>query len=1390
MASLFPSRKDMHCYRARRIARNKQKINASAKSFIMQRTIKEQTPLARHIAAALQICDEGATVSLHCAKFMGKVGWTVDHIYISRARHISPPVIKCFCLRHNNQSGCMNDTLNQSAPHPEEPTAPLSFIGHIDEIKDGTVIGWVQAENIDDPLTIDILIEGQRVVTGLVANVERPDVMAAGFDQACCGFAGTLPEALPDGTIIQDGTAVLVDIALASDGSSALSAMVAMHSAPDVVEVVPEQSAPAYACKARIESVSKSELRGWAVNTLNPAECFSVDILIDGVFFRTTRNEHSRSDLLRAGLSDGIGGIRAALPLADLGSGTYAVSLRMPDGQIETQTATIEGARRRSPRHGQTAPIMPQDTAIIVPVYNAYDDVENCINRLAAFTPGDVEILFIDDASPDGRIAELMERARRYPNMRVLRNETNLGFTRTVNRGLTEVGQKHAVLLNSDARVTPGWLEGMLTAASSRPRVATVTAMSDRAGAFSAPMIGNDNELPPGVDEVTYARAFRRRSMGLYPIVPTGNGFCMFVNRACINEIGALDEAAFPRGYGEENDFCMRAGRAGWSNLIDDRTYVFHDRSKSFGEAKTDLMTAGRAVIDARYPEYKTAIRAYSTDPDLGLARMQARLAQRDCAIPRETQPRLLFVVATQTGGTPQTNLDLMGALADGFDSWLMRCDSKHIFLMRREGDNFEEVARHELQERLEPIRHTSSEYDAVVAEWLRCYDFELVHIRHLAWHSLNLPRVAKAQGCTVVFSFHDFYALCPSIKLLRADGTFYGGDLEKLNGLALPELWPVESMPPVDAQWISYWRERFEQALAPCDAFVTTSESARDTILTYLPGISSECFHVIPHGRNFSELCYLRKRPRHGEPLRILVPGNISMAKGLGIIRDLLNEDKAGLIEFHVLGKIDSTRGISHPRLIVHGTYKRDEFAKRVKALNIHLGAVFSVWDETYCHTLTELWSVGIPPLVFDFPTVATRVRKSGAGWVLPHENIQDLYTQILTLAFDPIEQDRVDAAIAAWQDMTGSGETTQLMGGRYLNVYRQARGLKPAPIIAVTAPSERRLQRDNASTDVRVWERTRNGFERDAIFVRMAPDSLLANLHAKSIDGAIIQRNVIPATMVDPLIAAFKTAGVGYAVDLDDNLLDVPADKDPNGSYEAYAPYLRRLLTESRGITVSTPQLMTHLVDINKQIHLLPNRISEPLWRGYSEARQPDTIIRALYFGSVTHGEDLAMIHPALEHIAAQYPNFRLAVVGVHNDSLPEWAERIAVPAGAENYGYFVPWLREQAKDFDFAIAPLMDTQFNQHKSGLKVMEATALGLPVLASNVVSFQNMEAEIESLTLVDNDVHAWTAALEAALKQAKSNLSKRDAIKKSALQSFGLQKTLPQYDALILNILM
>ena len=57
----------------------------------------------------------------------------------------------------------------------------------------------------------------------------------------------------------------------------------------------------------------------------------------------------------------------------------------------------------------------------------------------------------------------------------------------------------------------------------------------------------------------------------------------MYIRRAALADVGAFDAEAFGRGYGEENDFCLRAGARGWRHLLACDTFVYHEGSVSFG---------------------------------------------------------------------------------------------------------------------------------------------------------------------------------------------------------------------------------------------------------------------------------------------------------------------------------------------------------------------------------------------------------------------------------------------------------------------------------------------------------------------------------------------------------------------------------------------------------------------------------------------------------------------------------------------------------------------------------------------------------------------------------------------------------------------------------------
>jgi hypothetical protein len=193
----------------------------------------------------------------------------------------------------------------------------------------------------------------------------------------------------------------------------------------------------------------------------------------------------------------------------------------------------------------------------------------------------------------------------------VLRNERNRGFTATANRGIAEAGRADVVLLNADTEVGPNWLTGFRRAVASAADIATVTAVSDNAGAFSVPELERENAMPPRWTLEDTVRALWLGAGHAYPALPTGNGFCMYIRRSVIDAVGILDEAAFPQGYGEENDFCQRASARGLRHVIAGNVYVRHARSASFGhERRAQLGAVGMSVLRERWPNYEADVAA------------------------------------------------------------------------------------------------------------------------------------------------------------------------------------------------------------------------------------------------------------------------------------------------------------------------------------------------------------------------------------------------------------------------------------------------------------------------------------------------------------------------------------------------------------------------------------------------------------------------------------------------------------------------------------------------------------------------------------------------------------------------------------------------------------
>lgn len=301
--------------------------------------------------------------------------------------------------------------------------------------------------------------------------------------------------------------------------------------------------------------------------------------------------------------------------------------MRGQDGFEVAQTAPQETPQTSS----LTVPYVPAAarigltprTTVVIPVYNAPEEVRDCITSVIRHTDLSRDrVLVIDDGSPDPAVGPMLAAFDGMPGLTIRRNSPNIGYTRTINLGITEAGTDDVVLLNSDTVVTPKWLEGLRATAYSRPRVATVTAMSDNAGAFSFPVFNETCRKPAHLGHDDYALLLLQATQDcVAPEVPTGSGFCLFIRRALVDDCGLFDHEGFPRGYGEENDFCMRALKAGWVNLVSPCAFVYHIRTASFKGEKAGLVIAGVDVVTKRYPDYASLVKAAFAMPEMAALR-------------------------------------------------------------------------------------------------------------------------------------------------------------------------------------------------------------------------------------------------------------------------------------------------------------------------------------------------------------------------------------------------------------------------------------------------------------------------------------------------------------------------------------------------------------------------------------------------------------------------------------------------------------------------------------------------------------------------------------------------------------------------------------------------
>lgn len=258
---------------------------------------------------------------------------------------------------------------------------------------------------------------------------------------------------------------------------------------------------------------------------------------------------------------------------------------------------------------------------IVMPVYGGRAETLRALHRvLLSRNRRAFELVVIDDASPDRDISTRLHLLAESGQIRLLVNETNRGFIASVNRGMALHPTRDVILLNADTEVFGDWVDRLSDAAHRSEGTGTVTPWSSDATILSYPIRLRPNLTPLETSDEALDRVAAGTAAQDVEI-PTAVGFCMFIKRACLNDVGPFDERRFGRGYGEENDFCRRAAYRGWRSIAASTVFVRHHGGRSFGAEKRERLQAGLAVMAALHPDYLRLISRFNKTDPLRLSR-------------------------------------------------------------------------------------------------------------------------------------------------------------------------------------------------------------------------------------------------------------------------------------------------------------------------------------------------------------------------------------------------------------------------------------------------------------------------------------------------------------------------------------------------------------------------------------------------------------------------------------------------------------------------------------------------------------------------------------------------------------------------------------------------
>jgi len=602
---------------------------------------------------------------------------------------------------------------------------------------------------------------------------------------------------------------------------------------------------------------------------------------------------------------------------------------------------------------------------VIIPVYRGKADTLACIQSVLATAP-DTRIVVVDDATEDAELAAALDDLETSGDITLLRNATNLGFVASVNRGLARALTHDAVLLNSDTLVFGDWLERLRLAAYRAPHIGTVTPLSNAGSIASYPHIEEQSMTAEEAAALHHLAASTLTEASAD--IPVGVGFCMYLRRDCLRDVGDFDVSVFGRGYGEEADFCMRSRLRGWTHRLAADVFVYHAGGRSFGSRRLALLERSQRLLNLRHPGYDGFIADFKAkDPLISLRR---ELDQRRLIAFGGTF--VLLVTMALPGGVRRFVTERCREIrAQGLYPLVLRpyeaADMSRCELWTDAIDA--PNLRYQVPENIEEL-----------SALLRGLNINAIEINHFLHVDARIIDLVRGLDTPYDFFVHDYALICPRITLIDGSGRYCGepsitacNTCIKRNGHHLEEDISVADLRLRSTEWL----QRARRVIAP-------SSDAASRLKKYFP-VSIEVHpQVAPV---MSSTPPLVSSP-NGNTVRVAIIGAVGEHKGYNVLLNCARDAKArGLsLEFVVIGYTENDKPLLDTgKVFITGRYSEGEASHLLRRETPDIAFFPSVWPETWCYAVDEAVSMGLKVVTFDLGAIADRVHSMGLGMVLP---------------------------------------------------------------------------------------------------------------------------------------------------------------------------------------------------------------------------------------------------------------------------------------------------------------------------------------------------------------------------------------------------------------------